>query len=87
MKKVTILKSGGKLYSFRTLEVQTRLDKLLSATFPELSRNRLKSLILAGKVDINGKTITEASYRVKSLSNISFKLILLILESFLFDEY
>ncbi len=74
MKKVTILKSGGKLYSFRTSEVRTRLDKLLSTTFPELSRNRLKSLIQAGHVNINGKTITEASYRVKSMSDISLKL-------------
>ena len=74
MQKVTLLKNGGKLYSFRTSEVRTRLDKLLSEAFPELSRNRLKTLIQAGNVDINGKTITEASYRVKSLSNISLKL-------------
>ncbi len=42
-----------------------RLDKLLAGGSPELSRSRVKSLILAGRVASGGATITDPSYRVK----------------------
>ncbi len=42
-----------------------RLDKLLAGGTPELSRSRIKSLILAGQVASGGATITDPSYRVK----------------------
>ena len=42
-----------------------RLDKLLAGGSPELSRSRIKSLILAGQVASGGATITDPSYRVK----------------------
>ena len=42
-----------------------RLDRHLSQVFGDLSRTRLKSLIEQGKVEIDGRTITEPSYRVK----------------------
>ncbi len=42
-----------------------RLDRHLSQVFGDLSRTRLKSLIEQGKVEIDDRTITEPSYRVK----------------------
>ncbi|MBT5194243.1 MAG: hypothetical protein HOM07_17995, partial [Rhodospirillaceae bacterium] len=48
-----------------------RLDRLLSGQLETLSRMRIKALIEAGQVQIrnpdddNGRTVTEASYRVK----------------------
>ncbi|MGB8275387.1 MAG: RluA family pseudouridine synthase [Alphaproteobacteria bacterium] len=42
-----------------------RLDKLLAAAIPALSRTRLKSLIEGGKVTRGGVTITDPSLRVK----------------------
>lgn len=42
-----------------------RLDRHLSQVFDDLSRTRLKTLIEQGKVEIDGRTITEPSYRVK----------------------
>lgn len=42
-----------------------RLDRFLAAHLPDLSRNRLKSLILAGRLRIEGETITDPSHRVK----------------------
>jgi 23S rRNA pseudouridine1911/1915/1917 synthase len=42
-----------------------RLDRCLATALPELSRSRLKPLIEAGRVRIDGATIAEPSYRVK----------------------
>ena len=42
-----------------------RLDRALAAALPELSRMRIKALILAGLVVRGGATISEPSYRVK----------------------
>ncbi|MHA1114489.1 MAG: RluA family pseudouridine synthase [Alphaproteobacteria bacterium] len=42
-----------------------RLDRFLAARLPELSRSRLKSLILDGRLRADGETITDPSYRVK----------------------
>ncbi len=46
-------------------EAGDRLDRLLARAFPALSRTRLKVLIESGAVRSGGRTITEASYRVK----------------------
>jgi 23S rRNA pseudouridine1911/1915/1917 synthase len=43
-----------------------RLDRVLAAHIPALSRSRLKALILAGEVAIDGRTIRDPSERVKS---------------------
>ena len=47
-----------------------RLDRVLADALPELSRSRLKALIVAGRVtrgdDRGAATIAEPSYRVKS---------------------
>ena len=42
-----------------------RIDKLLARGAAELSRSRIKGLILAGRVASGGATITDPSYRVK----------------------
>ncbi len=42
-----------------------RLDQLLAAALPELSRSRLKALILEGRVSCGGAVISEPSRRVK----------------------
>src|SRR5919107_1146398 len=44
----------------------TRLDRVLAARIPALSRSRLKALILNGEVTIDGRTIRDPSERVKS---------------------
>ena len=43
-----------------------RLDRVLAARITDLSRSRLKALILAGEVSIDGRTIRDPSERVKS---------------------
>jgi 23S rRNA pseudouridine1911/1915/1917 synthase len=43
-----------------------RLDRVLAVRIPELSRSRLKALILAGEVAIDGRTIRDPSEHVKS---------------------
>jgi 23S rRNA pseudouridine1911/1915/1917 synthase len=43
----------------------TRLDRLIAASLPELSRSRVKALIEAGQVATGGATISDPSYRVK----------------------
>ncbi len=43
-----------------------RLDRVLAARIPALSRSRLKALILGGEVTIDGRTIRDPSERVKS---------------------
>jgi len=42
-----------------------RLDRLLAARLPGLSRSRVKALIVAGQVAAAGRTIIDPSYRVK----------------------
>jgi 23S rRNA pseudouridine1911/1915/1917 synthase len=42
-----------------------RLDKLLAARLPDLTRSRLQSLIRDGSVTLGGKTIGDPGYRVK----------------------
>ena len=46
-------------------EAGDRLDKWLAARLPELSRSRIKALIEAGQVGLDGATIADPSYRVK----------------------
>lgn len=57
----------GESFTVRTAshDAGERLDRLLAGGVPELSRSRIKSLILAGQVGLGGATITDPSYRVK----------------------
>jgi 23S rRNA pseudouridine1911/1915/1917 synthase len=43
-----------------------RLDRVLTARIAELSRTRIKSLILAGEVSIGGRTIRDPGHRVNA---------------------
>jgi 23S rRNA pseudouridine1911/1915/1917 synthase len=47
-------------------EAGERLDRVLAARIVSLSRSRLKALILEGAITINGRTIRDPGYRVKS---------------------
>lgn len=49
----------------------TRLDAYLARALPAFSRNRLKDLILAGAVAIDGETRAEPKYRVKAGESIT----------------
>ena len=43
-----------------------RLDAVLARAVPVFSRNRIKDLILAGSVGINGQTVEEPKYKLKA---------------------
>jgi 23S rRNA pseudouridine1911/1915/1917 synthase len=47
-------------------EAGERLDRVLAAHFAELSRSRLKALILAGHVTVSGRTIRDPSHNVNA---------------------
>ncbi|HEX5508831.1 MAG TPA: RluA family pseudouridine synthase [Pseudolabrys sp.] len=47
-------------------EAGGRIDRILAARIPSLSRSRLKALILGGAVAIGGRTIRDPGQRVKS---------------------
>jgi 23S rRNA pseudouridine1911/1915/1917 synthase len=47
-------------------EAGQRLDRTLAARFEELSRSRLKALILAGHVTVSGRTIRDPSHHVNA---------------------
>jgi 23S rRNA pseudouridine1911/1915/1917 synthase len=47
-------------------EAGERLDRVLAARIADLSRSRLKALILAGEVAIGGRTIRDPGYRVNA---------------------
>jgi 23S rRNA pseudouridine1911/1915/1917 synthase len=47
-------------------EAGGRLDRVLAARIPALSRSRLKALILDGQVSVDGRTILDPSVDVKS---------------------
>src|SRR5215470_8801553 len=47
----------------------TRLDRLLAQHLPQLSRSRVKALIVAGHVTAEGATISDPSHRVKPGQN------------------
>ncbi len=51
-----------------------RLDRLLAARVAELSRSRLKSLIVEGRVAIDGGTIRDPAYRVNAGERIALDL-------------
>jgi 23S rRNA pseudouridine1911/1915/1917 synthase len=43
----------------------TRLDRLLAQHLPQLSRSRVKALVVAGQVTADGATLSDPSHRVK----------------------
>lgn len=59
--------NGGTSFEATATEADAgqRLDRLIAARLPELTRSRAKALIEAGRVSLGGATISEPSYRVK----------------------
>ena len=59
--------AGAETYDVAASQAEAgeRIDRMLAARLPTLSRSRLKSLIEAGQVKCGGETIDEPSYRVK----------------------
>jgi 23S rRNA pseudouridine1911/1915/1917 synthase len=55
-------------------EAGERLDRVLAARVPALSRSRLKALILDGQVTIEGRTIRDPALRVNSGDSIAVTL-------------
>src|ERR1700752_129325 len=53
---------------FVTADAETgnRLDRVLAARIAELSRTRIKALILAGEVSLGGRTIRDPGHRVNA---------------------
>src|SRR3954468_22133082 len=52
-------------------EAGTRIDRLLAARVADLSRSRLKALILAGEVAIGGRTIRDPGHKVNAGDDIT----------------
>ena len=52
-------------------EKGARLDRVLALHLSELSRSRLKALILAGEVTIEGRTIRDPSHRVNARDRVA----------------
>ena len=50
----------------------SRLDAALARAVPVFSRNRIKDLILAGSVAINGRTVTEPKYKLRIGEDVTF---------------
>jgi 23S rRNA pseudouridine1911/1915/1917 synthase len=55
-------------------ETGERIDRLLAARIPHLSRTRLKALILSGEVAIGGGTIRDPGHRVNAGDTIAVRL-------------
>src|SRR4051812_45336164 len=54
-------------------EAGSRLDRMLAARIEELSRSRLKALILDGDVAIDGRTIRDPEYRVNAGESVAVR--------------
>jgi len=52
----------------------TRLDQYLAQALDDLSRSRIKALILAGDVEIDGETVSEPKHKVKPGATIALTL-------------
>ncbi|MGK2873904.1 MAG: RluA family pseudouridine synthase [Alphaproteobacteria bacterium] len=59
------IKEGAGTLTVTGTEGGVRLDKWLSIRIAELSRSRIQALLAAGHVQQRGRTIDDASYRVK----------------------
>src|SRR3954451_17540793 len=58
--------AGRKEITIAAEEAGERLDRVLAARIAELSRSRLKALILDGEVAIGARTIRDPGHRVNS---------------------
>ena len=67
VQSVVMAVTGGKVLCVRAAagDAGIRLDKVLAGGLPDLSRSRIKALILDRRVISGGATIADPSYRVK----------------------
>jgi 23S rRNA pseudouridine1911/1915/1917 synthase len=66
--------SATEIVSITAEEAGLRLDRVLAARVPALSRSRLKALIVEGRVAIDGRTIRDPATRVNSGASITVTL-------------
>jgi 23S rRNA pseudouridine1911/1915/1917 synthase len=66
--------SATEIVTIAAEENGQRLDRVLAARIPSLSRSRLKALILDGQVAVAGSTIRDPNTPVKSGDNVSVRL-------------
>jgi 23S rRNA pseudouridine1911/1915/1917 synthase len=57
--------AGERVFIASAEEAGSRLDRVLVARLPELSRSRLQALVRESRVQIDGRTIGEPGHRVK----------------------
>ncbi len=60
-----IVSENSLIYSVQTEDHGQRLDKMLATCFQDLSRSRLKALILEGRLHIDNEICTDPSLKVK----------------------
>lgn len=71
---------AGKISKIKTLEVGIdqdgeRLDKVLAANLPEVSRSRLKTLIEEGSVQVNGEAVIKPRHKLVFSDSVRVELI------------
>src|SRR5882672_6237484 len=66
--------SGTETVTIGPEEAGLRLDRVLAARIPSLSRSRLKALILEGQVKVAGRTIRDPAVSVNSGATVSVNL-------------
>ncbi len=62
---------NGEEISTVTVQNGGRLDKVLADLIGDVSRSRLKTLIVDGQVEVNGKVLADASFKVSTGDEIS----------------
>ncbi len=55
-------------------EAGQRLDKVISARLPDISRSRIQSLIAEGRVRVNGTAVSRPSYKVRADETVELEL-------------
>ena len=58
--------TGSRIIEIAEAETGERIDRLIARRLPALSRSRVKALIEAGRLSVEGATINEPSTRVKA---------------------
>src|SRR5262245_47933582 len=58
--------SGLRLLALAPADAGGRIDKVLAARLPELSRSRLQALIAEGRVSFAGRPVADASARAEA---------------------
>lgn len=70
MDKDAALRTGA----FEQAHIGQRLDRTLAALCPDLSRERIKSLITGGMLSLNGKAVRQPSFAIKAPAQFALQL-------------